>query len=78
MCRIGRNAVLQYASIPTEPKELNDFDQQLRACYALPYIVTEIALLGPSMAKQCCEYLWNYPLTAEGREFLYGTLENLW
>lgn len=78
ICQIQRNAILQYAAVPTDPKELKEFDDQLRACFAAGEIALAVSQLGPVAAHQVCTYLWDYPLTAQGREFLYKTLESLW
>lgn len=78
VCQIQRNAILQYSAVPTSPKELAEFDQQLRACFATGEIALSVSQLGPTVAAQVCTALWDYPLTTADRDFLYKTLQSLW
>lgn len=78
VCQIQRNAILQYSAIPADAKELQDFDAQLRQCFAGDEIALAVSQLGPSVSAQVCSALWDHPLTAEDRDFLYKTLQSLW
>lgn len=75
-CQIERNAMLRYSSIPTDSKDLKEFDRQLRACFTLGEIATAVEAAGTG--PQVCNLLWKPAWTTADRTELYGYLEALW
>jgi hypothetical protein len=76
-CQVERNAMLQYESVPTDPKELPDFDKQLRACFTLDEIAVAVETNGTGM--DVCALLWKFKgWTHADRVELLGYLNGIW
>lgn len=78
VCHIQRNAILEYAAIPTEPKKMPEFDRQLRACFASGEIAAALEANGTGM--KVCDILWkdSSNWTLMDRTELLNYLEALW
>jgi hypothetical protein len=77
VCQVERNAVLEFASVPTDPALLPKFDKQLRKAFTLGEIATAITAAGTG--PQVCAILWKFDgWTLTDRTQLLDYLEALW
>lgn len=76
-CLVGRNAVLRFQSIPTNPSQLPEFDAQLRQLFALQEI-SQSVVNDTSQAKACCDILAKSAFTQADRTTLYDVVESLY
>jgi hypothetical protein len=76
-CQIERNAVLEFASVPTDAAKLPAFDAQLRKAFTLSEIAVAIEAAGTG--PQVCAILWKFNgWTLADRTQLLDYLEALW
>ena len=78
ICNIHRQAVLEFQTVPTDVKQLPEFDAQIRELYNAPSIAESVVNDAADKALQVCATLAKPSFTQADREFLYGVIESLY
>jgi len=74
VCSIHRNAILRFEGVPTNRRELKEFDVQLRQCFTSQAIAEAIEAKGTG--ARVCELLAKEDWTDAERSELYESLED--
>ncbi len=77
-CQVRRNAVLQFQSVPTDPKALATFDAQMRTLFAGPDIAETLVNEAPTKVKTVCDTLAKTAWTAADRTVLLDVVESFY
>lgn len=75
-CEIPWKATIRYTSVPSRAKDQKEFEQQLRAAYAIPSIYDGMVEKG--YAQQVCAILAKDDLSTEDLEQLLHFGQELW
>lgn len=78
VCQIHRNAVLQFESVPSAPKQIERFDEQIRELYNAPTIAESIVQDKPDQALKVCDTLAKTSWSMDDRTFLLDMVESLY
>lgn len=73
VCKIHRNAVLRFESVPTEPSDKMVFDKQMRELFTLQSIAEGVADAGH--APEVCTILEKSHFTQADRHTLFDLVE---
>jgi hypothetical protein len=77
ICNIGRNAILQFQTIPTDAPQLAQFDAQMRQL--VTYYDTDLVSDNDTQTvKQLCAILAKSAFTLGDRQFMLNLVEALY
>ena len=77
VCAIRRNAVLRFEEVPTKPKDIVKFDEQMRVLLAAPSIAEAIES-DTTRAQEICDILSKHEFSHADRTTLLAVVESLY
>lgn len=77
-CQVRRFATITFASVPTDPKQLPAFDEQMRTFWSLPTIAETLVDEQTKLVKTVCDTLKKPSWSLTDRTTLMDAVESLY
>lgn len=78
VCWARRSAILQFETVPTDTKQIQRFDEQMRALYAAPGIAESLVSDVADRMTDVCNILGKTSWSTKDREDLLEIIESLY